>query len=323
MAKIQIRIIAPVLLAIGAMGTALPSFAEYPDKPLTYIIAFNPGGASDLTARIQQKALEKNLGQDVNIVYKAGGGGAIAWSELIRTKPDGYTMAGHNIPHIVLQPIERSGKAGYETLDLKSVYFFESTPVLLLVKKDSKFKTLQDFVDYIKSQPAGAVTIGGSGSSTSADLGTALFNKVAGVKTTYVPFGGTGSAIPALLGGHVTALMDYSSLGSRYTDELRPLAIAADERMESLPDIPTFKELGYDMVEGAYRGVAVPPKTPEAVVNRLAEAFRATMDDPEVKKFMNENGYKIEHMGPEESEKLVKEKITEYTAFLKDAGKLK
>ncbi len=320
--KKPIRNFAGLTLAMAAVGFSAPSQAEFPDKPLTYIMAFNPGGESDITARIQEQPLEKVLGQEVNIVYKIGGGGSVGWSELIHSKPDGYTFAGHNLPHIVLQPLER-GDAGFKTLDLKSIYFFESTPDLLVVRQDSPFKTLQDLIDYAKKNPPGVVTVGGSGSSSANDLGTAMLNKAAGIKLTYIPFSGSGAAVPALLGGHVTALMTYSTMGVQYKDKFRPLAIASEERMGVLGDVPTFKELGFDVVEGAYRGVAAPPGTPDDRVKVLADAFEKVMKDPEVKQKMDENGFKIEYMGPEASLELVKKKMVEYKALMKELGRLK
>ena len=127
-------------LAIAWAGAA--NAADFPKKRITYNICFNPGGESDITARIQEQALKKNLGADVAIQYKIGGGGALCWSELVQTAPDGYTIAGHNLPHTILQPMEM-GDAGYKTLDLKQVYMFESTPNVLMVRKDSPFKTLK------------------------------------------------------------------------------------------------------------------------------------------------------------------------------------
>jgi tripartite-type tricarboxylate transporter receptor subunit TctC len=296
--------------------------AEYPAKPLTYIICFNPGGESDITARIQEQALKKYFGQDVVITYKIGGGGSVGWSELVRSKPDGYTIAGDNLPHIILQPLER-GDAGYKTLELKQIYIFESTPDLLVVRQDSPYKTLKDFIDYAKTNPPGIVTVGGSGSSTANDLGTTMLNKAAGIKLTYIPFGGSGSAVPALLGGHVTALMTYSTMGVQYKDKFRALAIASEERMAVLPDVPTFKELGYDVVEGAYRGVAAPPGTPDDIIRKLADTFEKVMKDPEVQKKMDQNGFKTEFMGPEASLKLVEKKMVEYEAIMKELGRLK
>ena len=308
-----------VALAMGGVGGA--GAAGFPTKRITYNICFNPGGESDITARFQEQPLKKVLGQDIAINYKIGGGGALCWSELVQTKPDGYTIAGHNLPHIALQPLEM-GNAGYKTLDLKNIYMFESTPNLLLVRNDSPYKTLKDFVEYAKKTP-GAVTVGGSGTSSANDLGTTMLNKAAGIQLTYVPFGGTGSAIPALLGSHVTALMTYSTMGTQYAGKFRALAIASEARMEVLADVPTFKELGYNIVEGAYRGVAAPPGTPDEVVKVLADAFDKVMKDPEVKKKMDQNGFKTEFMGPEASLDLVKKKMVEYEVIMKELGRIK
>ena len=310
---------AVVSLVLAASATAADKF---PSKRITYKICFNPGGESDITARFQEAALKKALGVDVAITYQVGGGGALCWAELTRTKPDGYTIAGHNLPHTVVQPMEM-GNAGYKTLDLKQIYMFESTPDVLFVRKDSPYKTLKEFVEAVKKQPAGTFTCGGSASSSANDLGTSMFNKAAGIKLTYIPFGGTGSAIPALLGGHVTALMSYSTMAIQQKDQFRALAIATEKRMEVLPDLPTFKEQGYDVVEGAYRGVAAPPGTPDEIVKILADAFEKVMKDPEVKKKMDANAFKTEFMGPEESLALVKKKMVEYEAIMKELGRIK
>jgi tripartite-type tricarboxylate transporter receptor subunit TctC len=310
-----------LFVALAMVGVAAAGSAGFPTKRITYNICFNPGGESDITARFQEGPLKKILGVDIAINYKIGGGGALCWAELVQTKPDGYVIAGHNLPHIALQPLEM-GNAGYKTLDLKSIYFFESTPDLLLVRNDSPFQTLKDFIEYAKKTP-GAVTVGGSGTSSANDLGTTMLNKAAGIQLTYVPFGGTGSAVPALLGGHVTALMSYSTMGIQYAGKFRALAIASEERMDVLKDVPTFKELGYDVVEGAYRGVAAPPGTPDEVVKVLASAFEAVHKDPEVRKKMDANGFKTEFMGPEKSLELVKKKMVEYEAIMKQLGRIK
>ncbi len=312
------------LLLILAVVLVLPltvAAETFPSKPLTYIVCFNPGGESDLTARIQEAPLKKYFGQDVIVSYKIGGGGSVGWSELIQSKPDGYTIAGDNLPHIILQPLTR-GNAGYETLDLKQVYMFESTPNILVVRQDSEFKTLQDLLDYAKEHP-GVVTAGGSGSSSANELGVIMLNKAAGVKLTYIPFSGSGAATPALLGGHVGALMTYSTMAIRYKDKFRPLAIMSDKRMSVLADVPTFKELGYDLVEGAYRGVAAPPGTPDDRIKYLADTFDKVMKDPEVVKKMDENGFKIEAMGPQEATDFVKKKMAEYKVLMAEMGLIK
>ena len=125
--------LAVLFAAVAMVWAGVARAAEFPSKRITYNICFNPGGESDITARIQEQALKKNLGVDVAIQYKIGGGGALCWSELVQSAPDGYTIAGHNLPHTILQPMEM-GDAGYKTLDLKQIYMFESTPNVLMVR---------------------------------------------------------------------------------------------------------------------------------------------------------------------------------------------
>jgi len=308
------------LAALVGLTFTTAAIAKYPDKPVTYVICFNPGGESDITARIQQQPLEKVLGVPVVMVYKKGGGGAVGWSELMRTKPDGYTIYGTNIPHTIVQPMTR-GNAGYETEKINNVYFFEFTPDILAVTTDSEIKTLQDFVEYAKKNPG--VSVGGSGQPSANSLGCEAFGKVAGLKLTYISFTGSGAAVPALLGGHVKALMTYTSMAARYPDKIRALAIAADKRAKALPDVPTFKELGYEFVEGAYRGVAVPPGTPKEIRQTLEKAFEKVNYDAEVITKMEDLGFIMEYYGEDASRDLVSKLTGYYRQLLKELGLLK
>jgi tripartite-type tricarboxylate transporter receptor subunit TctC len=320
MKRCKVAAILTLLLIAGFFPLSAMA-KEYPSDPLNYILCFNPGGETDITARIQEAPLKKYFPEGIVISYKVGGGGSVGWSELISSKPDGYTIAGFNLPHIVLQPLTR-GNAGYKTEELKPIYFFQSTPNILVVRNDSPFQTLKDLVDYAKEHP-GVVTAGGSGSSSANDMGVILLNKAAGIKITYIPFTGSGAATPALLGGHVGSLMTYSTMAIQYKDKFRPLAIMSEERMEVLPDVPTFKELGYDIVEGAYRGAAAPPQTPDEQVKYLADAFEKVMKEPDVLKKMKENGFKSEFLGPEASAALIKDKVEKYKVLLDELGLLK
>jgi tripartite-type tricarboxylate transporter receptor subunit TctC len=244
----------------------------YPEKPITYIISFNPGGESDITARLQEPHLEKILGVPINVTHKPGGGGAVAWSEFQRTAtPDGYTLIGTNIPHIIGQPLLRRD-AGYVTDGFALIMWFHFTPNALMVPKESQFKTLKDFVEFAKKNPK-VITLGGSGTYSANHLETLRLEREAGIKVTYIPHTGTGPLVPAILGGHLTGLMNYSMLGVQLKDKVRVLAVAAEERVPFLPDAPTFKEQGYDIVGGAFRGVAAPKGTPKAIIDKLADAF--------------------------------------------------
>jgi tripartite-type tricarboxylate transporter receptor subunit TctC len=259
-------------LSLGALAAPGTASAQYPEQPITYIISFNPGGESDVTARFQEPLLEEKLGVDVVVTHRPGGGGAVAWSEFQRTaEPDGYTIIGINIPHIVAQPIQRAD-AGYETFDWEIITWFHFTPNALIVDKDSQFQTLEDLIAYAKENPQ-VVTVGGSGTFSANHLEMLRLEKEADIDLTYIPFTGTGPLPAAILGNHVSSLMSYTMLGVQMSDEVRVLAVAGEERVSTLPDVPTFRELGYDIVGGAYRGVAAPKGTPQEVVDRLAEVF--------------------------------------------------
>lgn len=282
--------------------------AGFPEKPIQYVICFNPGGESDITARVQQKKLEKILGVPVVIQYKKGGGGAVGWSELVRKKPDGYTVYGTNLPHIIVQPMTR-GAAGYKTEQINNVYIFGFTPNILAVTMDSEIETLPEFIEYARRNPG--MSIGGSGEPSANSIGAKAFAKAAGIDITYISFTGSGAAIPALLGGHVSALMTFSSMGARYKDKIRALAVAADKRVKALPDVPTFRELGYDHIEGAYRGVAVPPGTPKAQRHILEQAFRVINNNPDVIREMEDMGFIMVNYDETEAG-LLKEKLSAY-----------
>ncbi|WP_162149368.1 tripartite tricarboxylate transporter substrate binding protein [Arthrobacter sp. Br18] len=309
-----------VALALTATGCGAGggAAADFPQKRIDYVLPFDAGGESDITARLQQEKLGEILGQTVNVSYKPGGGGALGWSELTRTAPDGYTVMGSNLPHIILQPMLR-GDAGYTTEDLKQVYIFQSTPNVLLVPADSDIQTLDDFIAEAEENP-GAISVGGSGDFTANHIGTLMLSDMAGIELTYTPFSGTGTAVPALLGGHVDALMSYTPQISQLGDQVRAIAVATEERMSSFPDVPTFAEQGYELADGAYRGVSVPEETPDEIVQTLADAFQEVNEDPELIKAFEEQGFVLENYGPAEAAALTEERTAVYEDLLTRLG---
>ena len=308
------------LLAVLTIALIIPgiSFAEFPEKPITYTIPFNPGGESDITARLQEPELEKDLGVAVNVTHKPGGGGAVAWSDFQRTaKPDGYSIVGCNIPHIIGQPLIRKD-AGYKTDGFKVVMWFHFTPNALVVSKDSPFKTLDDFIQFAKSKPF-VGTVGGSGTYSANHLETLRLMKAAGIDLTYVPYTGTGPVIPALMGGHIKAAMSYTPVSVNYKDKFRTLAVAAEKRVPALPDVPTFKELGYDIVGGAFRGVAAPLGTPQPVVDRLAKAFTET--NKKISKKQLDLGFVMQYSNGDDAVALIDKMRAAYGDVLADIKK--
>lgn len=317
--SLALTLVPALALGLSACGDSGDAAANYPEKRIDYVLPFDPGGESDITARLQQAPLEEELGQGVTISYQPGAGGALGWSELTRSRPDGYTVMGCNIPHIILQPMLRDD-AGYETEEIKPVYFFQSTPNALLVPADSEMQTVEDFVAAAKENP-GAMSVGGSGDFSANHIGTLQFADVAGIDVSYTPFDGTGSAVPALLGGHVDALMSYTPQIEQLGDQVKALAIATEEPMEGL-DVPTFKDAGYDVVDGAYRGVCVQEDTPEAIIDKLADVFAAVNEDEELVQDFRDQAFNLENYGPEESVELIESRTAEYEELLSKLGML-
>ncbi len=295
------RIVALALLCLVAIIWLAPAPASaqtYPTRQITYLICFDPGGQSDREARRQQPHLDKILGQKVIIDYKVGGGGALGWRELIRAKPDGYTIAGFNIPHVILQPLQQ--EVGYKTEQIEPAAIFQRTPLALAVLNTSPFKTLKDIIEHAKKNP-GAVTIGGSGTFTGYQMVTLRLEKLTEAKYTYVPFNGSAPQITAWLGGHVSAIWGNSDDLIRYKDKARLLGFASEKRFPDFPDVPTLKELGLDIAEAIDRGVAVPPKTPPAIIKKLEGAFLEIANKPEIQAEMKTQGFVPVAMGADES----------------------
>ncbi|WP_373280290.1 tripartite tricarboxylate transporter substrate binding protein [Palleronia aestuarii] len=298
-------------MAAGAVSAQSDggSAEDFPTKQMTYIIPFNAGGESDLSARFQQAEWEAVTGHPVVIQYQPGAGGAQAWSQLNQIAGDGYTIMGINLPHTVLQPME--GSVGYETDDLTPVNYFHYTPDAIFVPQDSQFETLEDLVTYAGENP-GLVTFAGSGSNSSNNLAQAKFDGLADITTTYIPFSGTGPSITAVLGGQTMAGFNYATSGVNQGEELRMLAVAAEERLPAFPDVPTFTELGYDLVGGAYRGVAVPDSTPEELRQRVSDIVTEINERPDFIEKMETNGFVLTDIGYGDMDAFLEEMKAEY-----------
>lgn len=290
----------------------------FPTDSIEYVIPFDAGGESDITARMQQGPLEEALGTDVVVTYQPGAGGALAWSQVSEGNPDGHTIYGYNMPHIVLQPLVQDD-AAYETEDLQQVYMFQLTPYIIAVKADSPYQTFEDLMNAAEENP-GAITLGGVGEFTGPHLVHLQLQDATDAEFTYVPFSGTGSLVPALLGGHVTAIITNTPAVVGNPEQLRGLAVAAEEEFTLLPDVPLLRDLDLDIVEGAYRGVAVPPDTPSERVQILADAIASVNEDEAMRTEMEEMGFLLVDFGPEEADEFIAERRETYIPLLQDLG---
>ncbi|MGN6464498.1 MAG: tripartite tricarboxylate transporter substrate binding protein [Rhizobiaceae bacterium] len=309
-----------LFLALALVVGAATIAAAFPDKSVSYVIPFGPGGESDVSARLQQPVFQKKYGQELVITYKEGGGGAVGWSQLNAMPGDGYTIMGVNLPHIVLQPAQKN--VGFKTDDLVPIYWFHFTPDAIVVRADSQFKTLADLIDYAKKNP-GALTIAGTGKGTANQLAQVKFDGLAGIKTTYVPFKGTGATTTALLGNQVMAQWGYTTVGAQQGDQVRLLAVATEKRHPLFPNVPTFKELGFDMVGGAWRGIAVPSSTPENLRQQWSKMIGEINADPGFRKKMEDGGFALADISYSQMKEFMAKRKAEYIDAAKKAGILK
>lgn len=289
--KLTRRSFAQSLLAGSAITLAAPGILRaqsFPSRPITYVIPFNPGGESDVTARFQQPFMEEIAGQSVVISSRPGAGGATAWAQLNGLEADGHTIMNTIVPHTILQPALRD--VGYQIDQINNVYFFHYTPDAVIVRADSPYQSLQDLIDFAAANP-GALTLGGSGTNTANHLAATIFGQLTDSRVTYVPFGGSAPAMAAVLGGQIGGGMSYTTQSINAGDQVRTLAVATEERVAAIPDVPTFKELGINHVGGAYRGVAVPAGTPEDIKQRLSDIIGQINATPAFQQQMTEAGY--------------------------------
>jgi len=292
--------------------------AEFPTKNITYIVPFNPGGQSDITAQYQKEMLEEALGVNVVIKNVSGAGGAVGWSTLVNSKADGYTLSGNNLPHIIAQPLVRDN-AGYETEQLEPLYMFQTTPIGLTVLKDSRWKNLDDFIAYAKAHP-GEITIGGSGTYTGHHIAYLMLQHLTGAEFTYIASTGAAPSVANFLGGHTDALFANSNDLVTHNDEIIVLGLGTEERFGLLPDAPTFIEQGIDMTAGIDRGVCVPQGTPAEVIAVLESAFRAVCTDPDFMAKMEDMGMVVQNLGAAEYKVYIEKTAAKYEEILKQLG---
>ncbi len=277
--------------AVLAFSLATAAFAQdsYPSKPITMVVPFPPGGVADIVGRPLAAQMEKTLKQPVVVVNRTGAGGAVGMAAVAKAAPDGYTIL-MGLSSISIFPVSDriNGKApSYEMKDFAPIALITADPTVLVVSADSPWKTLQEFVASAKAYP-GKINYSSSGVYGTLHVAMEIFANAAGIKLFHVPYGGGGPALTALLGGQVHALASgpAPAVGQIKAGKVRALASWSTERLPMLPDIPTFKELGYDAEFYIWSGVFVPAATPTPVIDRLRAAVREAATSAEFKGVM-------------------------------------
>ena len=303
------------LLPQQAAAQAMPAC---PEKNVMYWQAFPPGGESDLSARHQQMVLKKKCAAiDTIIQYKAGAGGGLMWAQMNNLPGDGLNVVGINLPHIVFQPIE--GEVQYKTADITPVFWFHYTPDVLVVPESSPIKSFAEFIAAAKQSP-GKMNLGGSGLNSANHAAHERLNAAFGIKSTYVPYKGTGDMSMAVVGAQIDGAVTYTPFAIANRGKVRALAVAMEKRHPLMPNVPTFRELGVDWIDGAYRGVGVPRSTSPEARKRLSDMWLALNNDPEMKELAAKSGFELVNIGTDQMDAFMKERIALYIEGAKRLG---
>ena len=270
--------------ALAAVMTT-SAFAAYPTKQITVLQGFKAGGGSDALAQVTQPYLEKVLGKSFINQYMPGATGAIAWTALCKTaRKDGYTLSITNTPMLQTNYI-MNPSIKYNIKELTPLANVVTDPGIIVVAADSPYKTFEEFIEAVKANP-GKITVGNSGVGGDDFFTTLMFEKASGLKVQLVPFEGDGPSWQAAMGKKIDA--SFNNIGLVYPQimagNLRALAIMAEKRFEKLPDVPTLREKGIDVVNGSSRGYSAPAGIPEEVKTMLIEAFKKMAEMPEFRK---------------------------------------
>ena len=283
------------VLAAAALALALPLVAgaqePYPSRPITLVAPFPPGGVADLTARPVAAAMEKVLKNPVAVVNKTGAAGAVGMQFVATSKPDGYTLLlALSSISIIPEADKIFGRPPAFTVDqLVPIALISADPTILVVRAESPWKTAREFLDDARKR-SGQISYSSSGIYGTLHMAMELLSHAAGVKLRHIPAAGAGPALTALLGGHVDALASGPAviLPQIKAGKLRALAGWGDKRVAALPEVPTFKELGYPEAEFyIWAGLFAPRGTAEPVLAKLRDATRAAVAEPDFKAAMD------------------------------------
>ena len=308
-----------VLVMSGA-----PAAAQYPDKPITVVVPFAAGGPTDVVARLLGDHMSRTLGQTIIVENVGGAGGTIGMTRAAQANPDGYTIAVGNTgtqsaapalyPNLKYDPAKSFAQIGITNF----------TPQAIVAKKSTQASGLEEFIDYLQANSE-KLTYGHAGVGSISHVSGLLFNAQFGLKPTLVPYRGTGPALQALVAGQLDYMIDQSLnvIPQVKAGTIKVYAIAAPERLSSLPDAPTASEAGVDFVFRAWNAMVAPKGTPNEIVGRLADALSKALDDPNVQARYNELGSSVptgDERGPAGLQKLVETEMARITPVIKAAG---
>jgi putative tricarboxylic transport membrane protein len=282
--------------AVLALAIASPCAAQYPDRPVTMVAGFPAGGLVDIVARVLAEGMKPKFPKGIVVVNKAGAGGALAVAETVQARPDGYTIVLTPLSSLVIGP-QLNPALNYKTPDdYEPVINVVAYYPLLVVKADAPWRSIQDFVAEARANP-GKMRVGTPGEGTSSHLNLEELMSRSGAKMTHVPYGGWGQSSPALLGGHIEAVVAQPGEAKPQVDgrKMRALVMFQETRHPAFPDTPTAKEAGWDVANGVWYLLVAPKGTPAAALRHVHDAAKAAMEQPSFAATMTARGVDVDY----------------------------
>jgi tripartite-type tricarboxylate transporter receptor subunit TctC len=320
--KLGRRCALAILAGLAAMAATPAAQAAYPEKPITIVVPFTPGGATDILARIVGVQLQQRWGQAVVIDNRPGAGGNIGAAIVAKAPADGYTLVLATVgTHAINQALYP--KLGYDPVkDFAPISRVAMVPNVLVVPAGSQLRSVAQLTAEAKAQP-GKFTFASAGNGTSIHLSGELFKTMAGVEMRHVPFKGSAPAVAALLGQQVDMMFDNlpSSYQQIKAGKLRALAVTSATRSSALPDVPTIAEAGLPGYEAtSWFGLLAPAATPRAVVQSLADALKVALASPDVRRQLADQGAQAHPESPEEFAAFIRSESAKWAKVVKDSG---
>jgi tripartite-type tricarboxylate transporter receptor subunit TctC len=314
-----------VAVALSAVTVLAAAQSAFPTRSITMIVPFPPGGLADVVGRPVAEAMTRELGQPVIVDNRAGAGGGIGMAQVAKAAPDGYTILMSLSSFTVLPEADviLGRQPMYALNALRPIARFTADPTVLAVRADAPWKTVQDFVEDARKRP-GAINYGSSGNYGTMHVPMEILAQTAGIKMTHVPFTGAGPAVVALLSGQIDAVSTGPAtvLQQVKAGKVRVLAHWGNGHLQTLPDVPSLKDSGYDAEYAQWSGLFVPAATPEAVVQKLRAAARFAANDPKVKEVILGAGSPILYQDTPDFERYVQADARRMADVVKRIGKV-
>ena len=313
------------VVPLAAVLLAAPAAAQsYPSRPITVVVPFPAGGPSDVVARIVAEGMGKVLGQTMVIENVGGAGGTIGGARVASAAPDGYTLLAGSMGSHVSAPVLTPNVKYDSVRDFEPIGFTAHAPAVIVARKDFPAKDLREFLEHLKRNGDGVKQAHG-GIGASSHMACLLFSAAAGVKSTLVAYRGTGPAMNDLIGGHVDFFCEQavSVTGQITSGAIKAYAVSSSQRLATLPDVPTAKELGVDYQMSIWAGIFAPKGVSKEIVDKLAGALDQALDDPSVQKRLADLGGAVpakDERNPARFDAFVKAEIARWSPILKAAG---